>query len=87
MDTEIRDQLAVDRTHLANERTFLAYVRTGLALVAAGAGMLEFIDTPVARLVGWTFVGVGALTVPMGLWRFLRVRRHLRRGRSASHQA
>ena len=39
---ELRDRLALERTHLANERTLLAYVRTGLALGAAGAALLHF---------------------------------------------
>jgi len=31
-ETDLRDAMAVERTHLANERTFLAYIRTSLAL-------------------------------------------------------
>lgn len=76
-ETELRDQLALDRTQLANERTFLAYIRTGLALFVAGAGMLGFFDVAPARISGWILLGLGAVTLPLGLWRFLRIRQHI----------
>lgn len=82
-ETELRDQLAVDRTHLANERTLLAYVRTGLALLAGGAGVLQFLVSPLATVAGWALVALGAVTLPVGLWRFLKMRERLRR--SAPH--
>ena len=80
-ETELRDRLAVDRTELANERTLLAYVRTALALVGAGAALLHFFDTRAAGSWGWVFLAAGALTLPIGAWRFLTVRRHLRERR------
>jgi putative membrane protein len=76
-DAVLRDKLAVDRTHLANERTLLAYIRTGLALLAAGAAMVEFLETPAARVLGVGLACLGVLTFPLGFWRFLRVRRQL----------
>ena len=39
-ETDLRDALAVERTHLANERTLLSYIRTALALLAGGAMVL-----------------------------------------------
>ncbi|MEX2582943.1 MAG: DUF202 domain-containing protein, partial [Gemmatimonadota bacterium] len=83
-DTERRDRLALDRTHLANERTLLAYVRTGLTMVAAGAGILQFIQTPVAALSGWVLIAAGLVTLPVGLWRFLHLRRRLRTSHPAA---
>ena len=80
--TERRDQLALDRTLLANERTLLAYVRTALALLGAGVGLLEFVDTTASSLGGWSCVVLGALTLPLGLWRYLVVRARLRGGSS-----
>lgn len=73
------DQLALQRTRLANERTFLAYVRTALALLGAGIGLLEFVAaTPAARLAGLSCVAAGVVMFPLGIWRYLAVRRTLR---------
>jgi putative membrane protein len=83
-DTEVRDQLALDRTHLANERTLLAYVRTALALIASGAGLLELVEGPVSEAAGWTFLVAGAVGLPFGVWRYLAVRAHLRSNRASS---
>lgn len=79
-ETELRDQLAVDRTHLANERTLLAYVRTALALVVTGAGLLELLESFASDVGGVAFIAAGALLMPVGIWRFVRVRRDLRGG-------
>ncbi len=76
-DTEIRDLLALDRTHLANERTLLAYVRTALALAGAGAGLIQFFDTSTSQTTGWILIGSGVAGLLVGIWRFLVVRRHL----------
>ena len=38
-ETDLRDSLAVERTHLANERTLLSYIRTALALLAGCDGV------------------------------------------------
>lgn len=65
-DTQIRDQLALERTHLANERTVLAYLRTALAFVAAGAAILHFYpDRPLLVTGAAALIGGGAL---IGIW-------------------
>lgn len=79
-DTEIRDRLALDRTHLANERTLLAYVRTALALAGAGAGLIQFFDTATSQVTGRVLIVLGVLGFLVGIWRFLVVRRHLSAG-------
>jgi putative membrane protein len=76
-DTELRDNLAADRTHLANERTLLAYVRTALALVGAGAGLLHFFETSSAKLIGGSMIATGIVGLGIGIWRFRTVRRHI----------
>lgn len=76
-ETDLRDQLAVDRTHLANERTLLAYIRTALALVGAGAGLLHFFQTPGSRLSGVLLIVAGAGGLLIGIWRFRTIRRHI----------
>lgn len=67
----LRDFLAVDRTVLANERTFLAYVRTALALVVAGASFVRFFDTIGAIILGWIFMPLGAITLAVGVRRYI----------------
>lgn len=76
----------MDRTLLANERTLLSYVRTALTLIATGAGFLGFLNTFLSQVAGWAFIAVGLVTLPLGVWRFLTVRRHVypRRSRDAS---
>lgn len=78
-ETDLRDRLAVDRTLLANERTLLAYLRTSLALAAAGAGLLQFGHSASSAVGGWVLIGCAALVLPIGVRRFLQVRRDLRR--------
>ena len=76
-ETDLRDQLAADRTHLANERTLLAYIRTALAMVGAGAGLLHFFQTPASRLSGGLLIGTGIIGLGIGIWRFRTVQRHI----------
>ena len=77
-ELDLRDRLALDRTVLANERTILAYIRTALGLLGAGVALLNFVDGPIGRFGGWTLVAAAALAVPLGIWRYLTMRRLLR---------
>lgn len=76
---QLRDNLAVERTHLANERTLLAYIRTALASAAGGAVLLQFFP-PHSALLGlaWFLVAAGGVMLAVGLYRFYRVRGDLR---------
>lgn len=75
---ELRDQLAVQRTHLANERTLLAYVRTALAAAAGGAVLLQFFPAYSSLLwLAWLLIASGGVMLVIGTYRFLAVRRHL----------
>ena len=71
--------MALDRTRLSNERTFLAYIRTSLAFFAAGAALLHFFPLTSTHVMGWLLLGLGAATIIIGGWRFLEVRRTIRR--------
>lgn len=75
---QLRDQLAVERTHLANERTLLAYIRTALASAAGGAALLQFFP-PYSSLIGlaWLLVAAGGVMLAIGLYRFYKVRGEL----------
>ena len=75
----LRDRLALDRTVLANERTLLAYLRTALALLAGGVALLQFVDAAWAVVMGGSALPLAALVTVVGVARFSRVRRRLRR--------
>ena len=51
-ETELRDELARERTILANERTLLAYGRTALGLVALAVFIFKFATPEVAAIFG-----------------------------------
>lgn len=78
MQGELRDQLAVERTHLANERTLLAYVRTAFASAGGGAVLLQFFPSyPALFGLAWLLVLAGGVMLAIGAYRFLKVRREL----------
>lgn len=75
---QLRDQLAVERTHLANERTLLAYIRTALALAACGAALLHFFPVHAAlTVVSWLLMAGGGAMLAAGIYRFFVVRGQL----------
>ena len=84
-DLILRDVLAIDRTVLANERTLLAYVRTVLALLAAGGSVLHFIEAWWAVPAGVILLIAAPIALAIGIWRFRRVNRDLRRARGAAN--
>gem|GEM_PF-4294804 len=51
-DTNVRDQLARDRTILSNERTLLSYSRTSLALIGVAAVIFKFADPVIGMIFG-----------------------------------
>ena len=73
--------LAIDRTILANERTLLSYFRTMLALLAAGVGLIQFVEAVWAVALGVTSIVSAPLLFAVGVWRYRRVNRDLRRVR------
>ena len=73
---------AIDRTVLANERTLLSYFRTMLALLAGGASLIHFISSWWANWLGGVLLVSGPLLFAVGVARYRRVSRHLRRVRS-----
>jgi len=71
----LRDHLAIDRTKLANERNFLAFVRTALAFVAGGFGLIKFVDELAYIVIGWILVGIGAIVLGFGFYRYLKFKK------------
>ena len=78
-DLTLRDQLALDRTVLANERTLLAYLRTALALLAGGVALLQFVDEAWSTVLGSAALPLSVVVLVVGVGRFVRVERRLRR--------
>lgn len=78
--TEVRNQLAIDRTHLANDRTMLAFTRTALYMVVTGLALINFY--PESTNVEWSsyvLFAMGALIITLGLIRYFRMRRKINR--------
>jgi putative membrane protein len=75
----LSDRLAISRTDLANERTLLAYVRTALALAAGGVGLVQIFTSPAVVALGWALIPGGVLVLVIGVVRFQRSRRLLRK--------
>ena len=70
----LNDQLAAARSILANERTFLSYQRTALALAVAGFSLIKFFDLVVLEIVGWVMIPAAAITIVLGVMRYIRMR-------------
>ena len=77
-NVELRDRLAVERTHLANERTLLAYIRTALGTAACGTALIHFFSGGgMLAGVGWLMVAGGVGLGLFGAKRFFDVRNEL----------
>lgn len=74
-----RDWLAIERTKLANERTFLAYFRTFLVILGTGVTLikLEFFED--LKSFGVVLVVSSIFILFIGIYRLIRVRRHIRK--------
>lgn len=73
------DELAVERTRLANERTFLAYFRTFIVFLSSGFAILKLSALEEILTVGYLLMVIAPLLFIMGLFRFLYVRKQIRK--------
>lgn len=73
------DSLAMERTRLANERTFLAYFRTFIVFLSSGFAILKIDVLQDIRVVGYFLLGLSPLLLIIGIWRFLYVRKKLKK--------
>jgi putative membrane protein len=78
-DLLFREILAAERTVLSNERTLLAYARTALTLFVAGASFLQFFEHQSMIWVGRFFIPFGLATFAVGIWRYLKMKKRLKR--------
>ncbi|NVJ47056.1 MAG: DUF202 domain-containing protein [Cytophagia bacterium] len=73
------DELAIERTRLANERTFLAYFRTFIVFLSSGFAILKLSALEEILTVGYLLMVIAPLLFIMGLFRFLYVRKQIRK--------
>lgn len=75
----LTEQLAAERTKLANERTLLAYGRAALGLIVSGTGFGQYLDSPLLRTIFISFIPLGIVLLGVGIVRYRRHHRVLRR--------
>ena len=69
-NSEIRDQMALERTIFANERTFMAYVRTAIAIVGAGIVAVKFANDMYLKVAGFILLPLGLALGAYGFYRY-----------------
>ena len=85
-NTEIRDQMAVQRTIFANERTLMAYLRTALAFTGGGFAALKLSQKPSMEVLGVIFMILGFLLALYSLYRYLQKQKLITRQRRGFSQ-
>lgn len=75
----LRDFLAMERTRLSNERTYLTYIRTGLYFLLGAGAMLKLVEFEQIRWLGWISLGISFVLFIVGTFRFILLRRQMRR--------
>ncbi|MHC2991974.1 hypothetical protein OB13_10380 [Pontibacter sp. HJ8] len=78
-NTEIRDQMAVQRTIFANERTLMAYLRTALALIGGGFAALKLSRHVYLEVTGFILMVLGVALAVYSFARYLKKQRLIQR--------
>lgn len=76
-ELHLRDHLALVRTRMANERTLMSYVRSALYLLLGGIALLKLKHYSELHLVGYLALGLCVILLIVGIYRYIRLRRHL----------
>ncbi len=76
---KLTDWLALERTQLANERTFLAYFRTFVVFLSSGFAILKVEVLQEVRELGWALLVLAPCLLLVGIYRFLHVKRKLKK--------
>jgi inner membrane protein YidH len=71
-NTEIRDQMAVQRTIFANERTLMAYLRTALTIIAGGIAAIKLSGHIYMEIAGISLIIIGVLLGSYSFYRYVQ---------------
>ncbi|WP_242926417.1 YidH family protein [Pontibacter vulgaris] len=71
-NTEIRDQMAVQRTIFANERTLMAYLRTSIAIIGGGFAAIKLSKHIYMEIVGLVLMPTGLALALYSLYRYVQ---------------
>jgi putative membrane protein len=74
-NTEIRDQMAMQRTIFANERTLMAYLRTAIALIGGGIAAIKLSQHVYMVASGFMLMTLGLALTAYSLYRYLQKQR------------
>lgn len=83
----LRDHLALIRTRLANERTLLSYIRSTLYLLLGGVALMKIEGFGDLRVVGYSAMGIAVVSMFIGVYRYVSLRRSLTRYYTSSSNA
>lgn len=75
----LRDYLAIERTRLANERTLLSYIRSSLYLLLGAIAFFQLKEFANFEYVALIAIIFSALFFIIGIYRFLLLKRSLKR--------
>jgi putative membrane protein len=70
-NTEIRDQMATQRTIFANERTLMAYLRTAMTISVGGFAAVKLSSDLYLEIIGGILIPFGVI---LGIYSFMRYR-------------
>ena len=89
-NTEIRDQMAIQRTIFASERTLMAYLRTAIAVIAGGFAAVKLSHLLYMEVIGVVMMVLGIMLAIYSYFRYLRKQKFIRRQQNeyvhTSHQ-
>ena len=77
-ETLIREHLALERTKLANERTLLSYTQASMYFLLGGLTLLQLKSYEDLHYIGYLALGLAALFLTIGIWRFFVLKRKMR---------
>ncbi|GAB3194360.1 uncharacterized membrane protein YidH (DUF202 family) [Pontibacter aydingkolensis] len=80
-NSEIRDQMAIQRTIFANERTLMAYMRTAIALLGGGFAAVKLSQDLYMEIIGLILMPAGLLLAIYSLYRYVQKQKLIERQR------
>lgn len=80
-NSEIRDEMAIQRTIFANERTLMAYMRTAIALIAGGFAAIKLSQHTYMETMGLILMPMGVLLAIYSFVRYLGKQKLIKRQR------